>query len=167
MRDYKPQAEKNALERGLQTFAQTPFGGKLFIGVFPAIDRKLIPLTRGKLSTGMGQTFLLLHTTGAKSGVERTNPLLATKRQEQILLVASKAGAPKHPGWLYNVRAQPDVEATFDGVRHPMRARIIDAGPERDELWEVVCDHYSGYATYQQRAGDRLIPVVELTARAG
>lgn len=167
MRDYKPQADKNAFERGLQAFAQTPLGGKLFISVFPAIDRRLIPMSRGRLSMGFGQTFVLLHTVGARSGVERTSPLLATKRGDQILLVASKAGAPKHPAWLHNVRAQPDVEVTFDNVRRPMRARIVDAGPEHDELWSVVCDNYSGYATYQRRAGDRLIPVVELTARAG
>jgi hypothetical protein len=48
-----------------------------------------------------------------------------------------------------------------------MRARIVEAGPERDALWAVVCDNYSGYATYQRRAGDRLIPVVELTAPGG
>jgi deazaflavin-dependent oxidoreductase (nitroreductase family) len=167
VREYKPQAQKNAFERGLQAFAQTPLGGKLFISVFPSIDRKLIPLSRGTLSTGFGQTFVLLHTVGAKSGVERTNPLLATKRGEQILLVASKAGAPKHPAWLHNLRARPDVDATFDGVRQPMRARIVDAGPERDELWAIVCDNYTGYATYQQRAGERLIPVVELPARGG
>ena len=165
MRDYKPQAQKNAFERGLQAFAQTPLGGRLFISVFPPIDRKLIPASRGKLSMGLGQTFVLLHTVGARSGLERTTPLLATKRGDQILLVASKAGAPKHPAWLYNLRAHPDVEVTYDGTRHPVRARIVDAGPEHDELWAVVCDHYSGYATYQRRAGDRLIPVVELTAR--
>ena len=133
--------------------------------MFPAIDRRLIPLSRGKLSMGLGQTFVLVHTIGAKSGLERDIPLLATKHGEQILLVASKAGAPKHPAWLYNLRAHPDVEVSYDGVRHPMRARIVDEGPKRDELWAVVCDNYSGYETYQRRAGERRIPIVALTAR--
>jgi hypothetical protein len=56
MRDHKPQAQKTAFERGLQTFAQTPLGGKLFVSVFPAIDRRLIAMSRGRLSMGFGQT---------------------------------------------------------------------------------------------------------------
>jgi deazaflavin-dependent oxidoreductase (nitroreductase family) len=164
VRDYRPQAEKSRTEKVLQSFAQTPFGGKLFISVFPAIDRRLLPLTRGRLSTGLGQPVVLLHARGAKSGVERTTPLLATKQGEVVVLVASKAGAAKHPAWFHNVRANPDVEVTMDGRRRPMRARIAQ-GEERDRLWAMVCDHYTGYATYQRRAGDRLIPVVALTPR--
>lgn len=165
MRDYRPQAEKTRVDRALQAFAQTPFGGWLFISVFPDIDRRLLPLTRGKLSTGMGQPVVLLHVRGARSGIERTVPLLATKTGERILLVASKAGAVKHPAWLHNVRANPDVEVTVDGRRRPMRARSIDDGPERQELWAIVCDNYTGYETYQRRAGGRVIPVVELLPR--
>ncbi len=72
MRDYKPQADKTRVEKLLQSFAQTPLGGKLFISVFPAIDRRLLPLTRGRLSTGLGQPIVLLHVRGARSGIERT-----------------------------------------------------------------------------------------------
>src|SRR3954469_4472638 len=151
MRDYRPQAEKSRLERLLQAFAQTALGGKLFISVFPEIDRRLIPLTRGRLSTGLGQPIVLLHTRGARSGVERTSPLLATKQGEEIVLVASKAGAPEHPAWLHNVRANPDVEVTMAGVRRPMRAEIHAAGPERERLWAMAVDNYSGYASYQRR----------------
>ena len=164
MRDYRPQAQKSRAEKVLQSFAQTPLGGKLFITVFPAIDRRLMPLTRGKLSTGLGQPIVLLHVRGAKSGIERTVPLLATKKGEQILVVASKAGAQRHPAWFHNVKANPEIEVTIDGKRRPMRARVA-AGEERERLWQVVCDNYSGYATYQRRAGDRLIPVVVLTPR--
>jgi deazaflavin-dependent oxidoreductase (nitroreductase family) len=146
-----PQDEKSALDRGLQAFAQTPLGGRLFISVFPALDRRLLPLTRGRLSTGLGQPVVLLHVRGARSGIERTIPLLATKRGETIVLIASKAGAEQHP----------DVEVTMDGRRRPMRARVVE-GEERDRLWAMACDNYSGYATYQRRAGDRVIPVVVL-----
>lgn len=164
MRDYRPQAEKSRFEKVLQAFAQTPLGGRLFITVFPAIDRRLMPLTRGRLSTGLGQPVVLLHARGAKSGVERTTPLLATKQGDRIVLVASKAGAPKHPAWLHNVRANPEVELTVGARRRPMRARIAE-GAERERLWAVVCDNYSGYATYQRRAGARVIPVVVLEPR--
>ena len=164
MRDYKPQARKNAVEKALQAFAQTPLGGKLYVTVFPAIDKRLMPVTRGRLSTGLGQPVVLLHVRGAKSGVPRTVPLLATKDGDRVLLVASKAGAPQHPAWFHNVRANPDVEVTLEGARVPMRAAILE-GDERTRAWDIVCDNYNGFATYQRRAGDRVIPLVALTRR--
>jgi deazaflavin-dependent oxidoreductase (nitroreductase family) len=165
MRDYKPQREKTAVDRALQWIAQTRLGGWLFINVFPAIDRPLMQLSGGRLNTGFGQPFVLLHVRGARSGIERTLPLLATKTGETVLLVASKAGASAHPAWYHNVRANPDVEATIDGERRPMLAEIAAAGDERERWWRIVCDNYSGYETYQRRAGDRTIPVVALRPR--
>ena len=162
MREYKPQSQKTRVEKLLQSFAQTPLGGKLFITVFPAIDRRLMPLTRGRLSTGMGQPIVLLHVRGARSGIERTVPLLATKTGDTVLVIASKAGATKHPAWYHNVRANPDVGVTIDGRRRAMRAEVVTDSDERARLWAIACDNYNGYATYQRRAGDRVIPVVEL-----
>jgi deazaflavin-dependent oxidoreductase (nitroreductase family) len=164
MLDYKPQSEKNAIDKTLQAFAQTRLGGKLFITVFPEIDRRLMPLTRGRMSTGLGQPVVLLHVRGAKSGVERTVPLLATKQGDLVVLIASKAGAAKHPAWFHNVKASPDVDVTIRNERIPMRATIAE-GEERERLWAMAVDNYSGYARYQQRAGDRTIPVVALRPR--
>lgn len=164
MRDYRPQAQKNWAEKVLQAFAQTRLGGWLFVNLFPAIDRRLLPLTRGKLSTGLGQPVVLLHVRGARSGLERTVPLLATKTGDTVLLVASKAGAKQHPAWFHNVRANPDVDVTVDGKRQQMTARVAE-GEERARLWAIARDNYSGYATYQRRAGSRVIPVVALTPR--
>ena len=164
MRDYRPQAEKNGIEKLLQAFAQSRLGGWLYITVFPAIDRRLLPLTRGRLSTGLGQPIVLLHARGARTGIERTTPLLATKRGDVILVVASKAGATKHPAWFHNVRADPDVEVTMDGRRRPMRAHVAE-GAERERLWAMACDNYAGYARYQERTDGRVIPVVSLTPR--
>jgi deazaflavin-dependent oxidoreductase (nitroreductase family) len=165
MRDYKPQAQKTRTEKLLQSFAQTRVGGRLFITVFPAIDRRLLPLTRGRLSTGLGQPVVLLHVRGARSRIERSVPLLATKTGGTLLLVASKAGAINHPAWYHNIRANPDVDVTIDGQRRPMRAEIAAAGEDRERLWRIVCDNYTGYATYQRRAGSRVIPVVALWPR--
>jgi deazaflavin-dependent oxidoreductase (nitroreductase family) len=164
MRDYRPQSEKSHFDRALQRFAQTRVGGWLFINVLPAVDRPLLALSRGRVSTGMGQTYVLLHTRGAKSGVERTVPLLGTKSGDSILLVASKAGAPRHPAWFHNLRAHPDVAVTVDGQRRSMRARVAD-DDERARLWTLVCDHYSGYAAYQTRTHGRQIPVVVLESQ--
>src|SRR5690242_11674747 len=109
MRDYRPQSEKSRFDRVLQAFAQTRLGGWLFINVLPRVDRPLLRLSHGRLSTGMGQTYVLLHVRGAKSGIERSIPLLGTKWGDAILLVASKAGAAQHPAWLHNVRVNPNV----------------------------------------------------------
>jgi deazaflavin-dependent oxidoreductase (nitroreductase family) len=164
MRDYRPQSQKSRSAKVLQTFAQTRLGGVLFLTVIPAIDRRLLPLTRGKASIAVGQPVLLLHARGAKSGVERTTPLLATKKGDLLVIVASKAGANSHPAWFHNVKANPDVEVSIDGERRPMRARIAE-GEERDRLWAMACDNYSGYAAYQRRAGARVIPIVVLEPR--
>lgn len=164
MRDYRPQSEKSRFERLLQAFAQTSLGGKLFISVFPAIDRRLIPFTRGRLSTGLGQPIVLLHTRGAKSGLERTAPLLATKHGDLVLVIASKAGASRHPAWFHNIRVHPEVDVTVDGRRRPMRARVAE-GEQRERFWAMACDNYSGYAAYQRQAGDRVIPVIVLEPR--
>src|SRR3954451_16128877 len=104
MRDYRPQSDKSRFDRVLQAFAQTRVGGWLFINVLPSLDRPLLRLSGGRVSTGMGQTYVLLHARGAKSGIERTVPLLATKSGDTILLVASKAGAAEHPAWFHNLR---------------------------------------------------------------
>ena len=80
------------------------------------------------------------------------------------MVIASKAGAVRHPAWFHNIHADPDVEVTIDGRRRPMRAHVAE-GEERDRLWAMACDNYSGYATYQRRAGDRVIPVVALRPR--
>jgi deazaflavin-dependent oxidoreductase (nitroreductase family) len=133
--------------------------------VFPAIDRRLLPLTRGRLKVAMGQPILLLHTLGAKSGQARTTPLLYTPLGDAFVIVASKAGAAHHPAWYHNLRAHPDaVGVELAGRRVPVRPRVVE-GAEREELWHRVNENYNGYETYQGRAGDRIIPVVLLEPR--
>lgn len=107
---------------------------------------------------------LLLHSRGARSGQPRTTPLLYTPHGDALVLVASKAGADHHPAWYHNLRAHPDVEVEIGGHRRPMRAREA-RGAEREELWRRVNDNYSGYGTYQRRAGNRRIPLMVLEPR--
>jgi deazaflavin-dependent oxidoreductase (nitroreductase family) len=146
----------------MQACAGTRAGGWLFINVFPAIDRWLIPRTNGRLKVAIGQPILLLHTRGAKSGQPRATPLLYTPHDKGFIIVASKAGAAHHPAWYHNIRAHPDaVTVEFRGQRIPVRPSVVE-GPERRELWERVTDNYNGYVKYEQRARGRVIPVVRL-----
>ena len=163
-RTYRTQAQKTALDRAMSRFAQSRLGGLLFITVFPAIDKRLMPLTRGRLKIGMRQPVLLLHARGAKSGQPRTVPLLYTPRGDEFVLVASKAGAATHPSWYHNLKAHPEVEVEVDGERLAVSAREA-AGAERDELWRMVNDNYDGYEAYQRRASGRQIPVIVLSPR--
>jgi F420H(2)-dependent quinone reductase len=164
-RTYRTQAEKTALDRALTAFAKSRIGGLLFVTVFPAIDKRIMPLTGGRLKIGVRQPVLLLHNVGAKSGKPRVTPLLYTPRGDDFILVASKAGAEHNPAWYHNLRAHPEVEVEVDGELIAVLARESE-GSERDELWRVVNDNYAGYDVYQQRAGKRQIPVVVLSPRA-
>jgi deazaflavin-dependent oxidoreductase (nitroreductase family) len=106
----------------------------------------------------------MLKVKGAKSGVERQTPLVYTRDGENVLLVASRGGDVKHPAWYHNVTANPDVSFSIDGGERPYTARNATAA-ERPRLWDLVTRRYGGYAVYQQRAGDREIPIVVLEPR--
>jgi deazaflavin-dependent oxidoreductase (nitroreductase family) len=159
---FRGQQRKTRVDRLAQAFAQTRLGGFLFITLFPAIDKRLMPLTRGKLRVAFGQPILLLHMRGAKSGQPRVVPLLYTPHCDSYVIVASKAGAEHHPSWYHNVRAHPEeVAVELGGERIAVNPRIVE-GAEREEMWSLVNDNYNGYETYQTRAGSRVIPVVVL-----
>lgn len=159
---YRPQRAKSGIDRIMQAVARSRLGGWLFVNVFPVLDRRLIPLSHGRLKVAMGQPILLLHTRGARSGEARTTPLLYTPCGDGFVVVASKAGAEHHPAWYHNLRAHPDdIAIEVDGARMPVQARVVE-GPERARLWERVNDNYNGYDVYRARAAGRTIPVIVL-----
>ncbi|HWF56118.1 MAG TPA: nitroreductase family deazaflavin-dependent oxidoreductase [Solirubrobacteraceae bacterium] len=164
MSTFKRQADKNTVDRIAQAFAQSRLGGFLFVTVFPALDRRLMPLTGGRLRMTGSVSSLILHVRGAKSGMPRAIPLVYTPRDEDLILIASKAGAPHHPAWYYNLKANPDVEVEIGKRRLAMHAREL-TGSEREACWALANEQYNGYDTYQQRAGERVIPVVLLEPR--
>jgi deazaflavin-dependent oxidoreductase (nitroreductase family) len=136
-------------------------GAWFYVNVAPHLDRGLLRLTGGRLTTaGRGRVgFLVVR--GARSGVERTTPLVWTRDGENVLLVASRGGDTRHPAWYLNTVANPDVRFSIDAAEHPYRARIATA-EERPRLWGLVNRRYPGYAVYQRRAGAREIPIVVL-----
>ena len=151
----------NWLEQRLEDFAKSPAGAWYFVNVAMRVDRVLLPLTRGRISSGPGQNVCLLETIGAKSGEVRKTPLLYLKDGDRMVLIGSKGGAPKHPGWIHNLRANPRVKILAPGRTGTYVAREAE-GEERSRLWATAVDYYSGYDTYQVRAGKRRIPVVVL-----
>lgn len=110
-----------------------------------------------------GPSMLLLDHVGAKSGVKRTSPLLYVPDGDEVFIVASKGGYPKHPAWFHNLRANPETEVQIGSERRPVRARVA-TGEERKRLWPKAVAAYSGYRGYQERTG-REIPLVLLERR--
>jgi deazaflavin-dependent oxidoreductase (nitroreductase family) len=108
-----------------------------------------------------GAPVVLLTTTGAKSGTQRINPLVAMPDGETLYVFASKAGAPTNPDWYYNLVAHPDVVVEFGADRFDATANVV-TGAERDRLFAAQVARMPGFGDYEKSAGTRVIPVVEL-----
>ncbi len=107
---------------------------------------------------------LLLDHVGARSGVARTTPLVYVADGDDVVIVASKGGHPKHPAWFHNLRANPDTTVQVGAERRAVRAR--EAEPEeRGRLWPKAVETYGGYESYRRRA-QREIPLVVLERRS-
>jgi deazaflavin-dependent oxidoreductase (nitroreductase family) len=106
----------------------------------------------------------LLDHVGAKSSKRRTSPLLYFPDGDDIVLVASKGGFPKHPAWYHNLRANPDTEVQIGGKRRTVHARVATP-EERKRLWPMAEREWPGYADYQARSKGREIPLVVLEPR--
>ena len=107
-----------------------------------------------------GSSTLLLTTTGRHSGERRTAPLIYGRHGDDYLVVASKGGSDRPPGWYVNLREQPDVEVQVLGDRFRARARTATA-EEKPPLWETMVAEWPAYADYQRKT-ERDIPVVVL-----
>ena len=107
-----------------------------------------------------GTTALILTTKGRRSGEARSTPLIYGTSGEDYLVVASKGGAPEHPGWYLNLEADPDVEVQVRGDRFHAHARTATA-EEKPELWSIMTEQWPAYDEYQTKT-EREIPVVVL-----
>jgi F420H(2)-dependent quinone reductase len=112
-----------------------------------------------------GLPVVIFTTRGRKSGKLRKMALMRVEHDGAYALVASKGGAPEHPVWYRNLKADPDALMVQDGAdRWDATAREL-SGEERREWWDRAVAAYPSYADYQTRT-DRLIPVL-LAERRG
>ncbi len=155
----------NPVERAAVAFASSRPGSFFYVHVAPHIDRVLMPMTGGKLTTGGFGRVGMLTVTGAKTGKRRHTPLVFTRDGDNVVLVASRGGAPSHPAWYRNIAANPDVRFSINGDDRAYTAHEADA-EERERIWPRCVQRYPGYETYRQRAGERVIPVMILEPRA-
>ena len=141
----------------------------------PLVERVLGPLlsvhqwlyehSDGRIGATLGgRPMLLLRTIGRRSREPRTAALLYVRDGDAYVVIASKGGAPQHPGWFHNLTSKPDVDIQVGRQRIPVRARVAE-GEERARLWARADEINQGqYNTYQSRT-KRMIPVVVLEPR--
>jgi deazaflavin-dependent oxidoreductase (nitroreductase family) len=106
---------------------------------------------------------LLLDHVGARSGRLRTSPLAYVRDGDAYVVVASKGGHPRHPGWFHNLRAHPETTIQVGSRRLAVRARVATP-QERERLWPRAVDAWGPYESYQRRTA-RQIPLVILEPR--
>ena len=151
----------NAYEQFVERVASSRVGGWAFVHAFSPVDRRLVPLTRGRISIALGAPVGVLEAAGARTGRRRRTPLLYFVDGGCLVLIASNGGSDRDPAWLHNVRARPHVRfLTPERGWRAYRARMA-TGAERARRWATATDFYAGYAAYQSRTG-REIPVVVL-----
>ena len=134
-------------------------------GNFLRLHEAIYKRTDGRIGHRMiGVPTLLLRSTGRRSGARRTNALVYAKDGEDYVVVASNGGADQPPGWLFNVRAEPEVEIQVAREAMPAHARVLERGEEDyGRLWTLVNennhDRYDAYQTQTQRP----IPLIVVT----
>jgi deazaflavin-dependent oxidoreductase (nitroreductase family) len=107
-----------------------------------------------------GSPVLLLHTTGAKTGLERVNPMMYADLDGRRYVFATKAGADTNPDWYWNLVTHPDVTVEV-GTETYEAAAVPVTGDDRDRIYAEQARQYQGFAEYEQMTS-RIIPVVEL-----
>lgn len=129
------------------------------------VHQWLYEVSDGRIGTVLGgRPMLLLRTVGRKTRQPRTAALLWVPDGDAWAVIASKGGAPHHPGWYHNLVAQPDVEIQVGRERIPVRARVAD-GEQRARIWARADEVNQGQYTVYQSRTKRPIPVVVLERR--
>lgn len=107
-----------------------------------------------------GMPMVLVTHTGAKSGVQRTTPLVHSKDGDKVVIIASMGGAPTNPAWYHNLVAHPEVTVEVGADTYQARARET-SGDERDRLYAAQAEQMPNFAEYQANT-DRRIPLFVL-----
>ncbi|HST49015.1 nitroreductase family deazaflavin-dependent oxidoreductase [Jatrophihabitans sp.] len=131
------------------------------------INRRVIEQFRagGPIEGMHRERLLLLTTTGARTGQQRTTPMMFHPDGDRLLVIASNIGAPKHPDWYVNLAANPRVGVEVDSEAGSERfdaTASTASGAERDRLWSMLKELYPFFAEHERQT-DREIPVVILT----
>ena len=136
----------------------------MFARVAQRIDRPVFRLTNGRhtlSNLASGIPVVMLTTTGARSGLPRTVPVLGVPADGDIAVIASNFGQHSNPGWYHNLLAHPDAQVTVEGRTSSVRAVVVE-GDERARIWREGLKIYPGWAQYERRTPHRGITMFVL-----
>ena len=163
-----PPHRYSALNSAIQAFAASRPGAWLFARTAHRLDHLALALSGGRRMMGSfltGLPVLTLTTTGAKSGLPRTLPLIYIRDPLQpgtFALIASNFGQRHYPGWYFNLKAHPQATCTIDGHSAAYIAHEA-TGEEYERFWQCAAETYRGYPLYKQRVTWRRVPVMVMT----
>lgn len=152
----------------IQKLVAKPAVSKAFSVFWHRLDRAYLRLSKSRTSLTeifAGLPMILLTTTGARSGMARTLPVLCLRdpeKPEVIAVTAANWGMEKMPSWYYNLRATPGASVLLDGKQRSFSARE-ERGEEYERYWKLAEATYIGMKHYRQRVGDRRIPIMILS----
>ncbi len=154
-----------AVQRAMWRISSSRPGAWLFARSLPRVDKFVLRMSRGQVTLAgitAGIPVLTITTTGARSGLRRTTPLLGVPFGGDIAVIGTNFGQAGTPGWYYNLRAQPRAEVSYRNRSVTAAAREADAD-ERQAILAQARKIYGGYEAYARRITGRQIPVMILS----
>jgi len=151
------------IRRGVAWFSRTRLFRRVGPRIMPPLERATSVVTRGRVQlSGVLVPSLVLHTIGAKSGLERHTPLMyCPERDGRMLITGSNFAREAHPAWTANLLANPDAAVSLHGRRIRVHAQLVPAA-EREAVWQWIERQWPGYRGYE-RASGRTLRIFRLT----
>ncbi|MBK4347721.1 nitroreductase/quinone reductase family protein [Lacisediminihabitans changchengi] len=156
---------QRTVRRAVSRFSRTLFFRRVGPTIMPPLERVTSVLTHGKHPlSGFLVPSLVLHTTGAKSGLERDTELMYVPEGEGMLVTGSNFARDQHPAWTVNLLKHPAATVSVNRTLIPVRATLI-SDDEREAVWTFIEDQWPGYRGYE-RASGRVLRIFRLTPEA-
>lgn len=160
-----PPKSSNPFFALMQRIAASPPGAWLYAHTLHHVDKFFLRLSGGhgtisSLATGL--PIVIVTTTGARSGLARTSPLLCIRDQHNpssFAIIATNWGQARYPAWYFNLKAHPIATCAINGISGQYQAHEA-AGDEYARFWQYAADTYLGYPLYKQRIQGRNIPIM-------
>ena len=160
---FEARVHTGPLTRLMRRLGRTAGFATVYRRVGPVIDPRIRDLKDGRVMAAVyGFPLLALHSTGAKSGQPRESMLVYVRDGDDVLLIGTNFGQPKHPGWTANLLAHPDAAVEIGPVRLAVRAELVDDDTWAQQFPKFVAV-YPGYANYLGRRGGLMPRMFRLT----
>lgn len=155
----------NTVQRAIWRLSSSRGGSWVFARTLHHLDKLLLRRTQGKVTLATlaaGVPVLTITTTGVRTGLRRTTPLIGVPFGGDIAVIGTRFGQSGTPGWYYNLRAEPSLEITYANRTVVATAREASES-ERAAIWARARKIYAGYEVYARRMGSRRIPIMILS----